>query len=170
MEDALRSSEERWQFALEGAGDGVWDFDIPANKEYFSRQWKAMLGYNDHEIGNEVSEWSSRVHPDDLKRCYDDLDKHLQGKVDLYISEHRLRCKDGTYKWVLSRGKIISRNSEGAPTRIIGTHTDITASKKLEEKERIRSKNNTVKQQYQTSYATVGTIHNNRSREFKLIP
>lgn len=133
MEDALRSSEERWQFALEGAGDGVWDFDVPANKEYFSRQWKGMLGYKEDEIGNEVIDWSSRVHPDDLKQCYDDLDKHISGKADLYINEHRLRCKDGTYKWILSRGKIISRDSEGNPLRIIGTHTDITASKKLEE-------------------------------------
>ena len=132
MEEALRESELRWSFALEGSGDGVWDWDAKTNEVFFSRQWKAMLGFNEDEIGSHLSEWESRVHPDDLASSYAALDKHIQGEEPVYVNEHRMRCKDGSYKWILDRGTVITRAPDGRPLRLIGTHTDITQRKIME--------------------------------------
>lgn len=131
--DALRVSEERWKFALEGAGDGVWDWNAQTNEVFFSRRWKEMLGHEEHEIGNTLDEWDKRVHPDDKKMVYGEIEKHFRGETDVYVSEHRVLCKDGTYKWVLDRGKVIARTDEGKPLRVIGTHTDITERKQAED-------------------------------------
>lgn len=133
MEEALRESELRWSFALEGSGDGVWDWDATTNEVYFSHQWKAMLGHADEEIGNTLSEWESRVHPDDLKEAYTAINRHINGEDEVYLHEHRLRCKNGNYKWILDRGKIIARDPDGKPLRLIGTHSDITRRKQMEQ-------------------------------------
>ena len=127
---ALNISEERWHFALEGAGDGVWDWNLATNKVFFSQQWKLMLGYEDHEIPNDLTEWDKRVFPDDKAMIYQLLEKHMKGETPVYISEHRLLCKDGSYKWILDRGKVIDWDKEGKPLRFIGTHTDISERKK----------------------------------------
>lgn len=132
-EEALRESEERWQFALEGAGEGVWDWNAQTNEVFFSRQWKAMLGFEDNEIGNSLEEWDMRVHPEDKERVYAEIEKHFKGEAQVYISEHRVKCKDGTYKWVLDRGKVITRTEDGKPLRVVGTHTDLAERKQAEE-------------------------------------
>ncbi len=132
-EEALRESEDRWQFALEGAGDGLWDWNARTDRVYFSHQWKAMIGYDDDEIGDTLHEWDSRIHPDDRERVYAELNKHLEGAIPVYTTEHRMKCKNGEYKWVLDRGKVISRTPEGKPLRVIGTHTDITILKAIQE-------------------------------------
>ncbi len=137
-EELLRSSEERWKFAIEGSGAGLWDWDAQTNRVFFSAQWKAMLGFAPHEIGDTLDEWEKRVHPDDLARVYAEVNRHLAGETPLYTSEHRLLCKDGTYKWILDRGKVISRTPEGKPLRVIGTHTDLTALKQAEELIRVQ--------------------------------
>ena len=132
VEDALRESEARWQFALEGAGDGVWDWNIKTNQVFYSHQWKAMLGYADHEVGIGLDEWDSRVHPEDKDQCYADMKHHMNGHTLMYQNEHRVRCKDGSYKWILDRGKVVEQDAEGNPQRMIGTHADITARKQAE--------------------------------------
>lgn len=132
-EESLRKSEERWHFALEGAGDGVWDWNILKEEVYFSNHWKTMLGYDINEIGNKLEEWEKRVHPDDLQNCLLDLNKHLNGETEDYVNEHRLLCKDGTYKWILDRAKVVAFSSDRKPIRIIGTHTDISQRKLYEE-------------------------------------
>ncbi|TGK82513.1 PAS domain S-box protein [Leptospira noumeaensis] len=131
-EEALRASESRWQFALEGSGDGIWDWNSQTNKVFFSNQWKNMLGYSEEEIGSDISEWESRVHPEDKPNYFADLDKHFEGKTSVYVNEHRMLCKDGSYKWILDRGKVIEWTEDGKPLRMIGTHTDITDRKLLE--------------------------------------
>lgn len=128
----LEESEQRWQFALEGAGDGVWDWNVRTNTVFFSRQWKAMLGYEEHEIKDDLSEWDKRLHPDDRNATYAAIEGYFSGKTQTYINEHRLLCKDGTYKWILDRGEIIARDEDGKPLRVIGTHTDITERKEME--------------------------------------
>lgn len=132
-ERALRESEARWQFALDGAGDGVWDWNVPASTVYFSHHWKAMLGYADHEVGSSLEDWSERVHPDDLARCWTEIQRHFSGEVPMYLCEHRMRAKDGTWRWILDRGKIVSRTDDGSPLTVIGTHTDITRLKETEQ-------------------------------------
>ncbi|MCT8333495.1 PAS domain-containing protein [Leptospira sp. 85282-16] len=131
-EEALRASESRWQFALEGSGDGIWDWNAITNKVFFSNQWKNMLGYSEEEIGSDISEWESRVHPEDKGNYFADLDKHFNGETSVYVNEHRMLCKDGSYKWILDRGKVIEWTEDGKPLRMIGTHTDITERKLLE--------------------------------------
>jgi len=133
IEEALRLSEQRWQFALEGSGDGIWDWNVATNEVFYSKQWKAMLGYDNNEISNSINEWTSRIHPDDRESSVGDLEKHFNGENEIYVSEHRMLCKDGSYKWILDRGKTIEWLNKGKPLRVIGTHTDITQRKTLEE-------------------------------------
>mgnify|MGYP000866528605 CR=1 FL=1 len=132
-EEALVDSEERWQFALEGPGDGVWDWDIHTGELFLSPRWKALLGYEEHEIGTSPHEWEGRVHPDDRQRVRADMDLHLSGSTDTYQSEYRMRRKDGSYIWVLARGKAMSFAPDGSPQRFVGTHSDITARRQAEE-------------------------------------
>jgi diguanylate cyclase (GGDEF)-like protein/PAS domain S-box-containing protein len=131
---ALQKSEERWQFAFEGAGDGVWDWDVINSTVWFSKQFKNMIGYAEHEIGTGLDEWSSRIHPEDMPRVKTDLHAHLDGQTKTYINEHRMRCKDGSYKWILDRGMVIKSDIAGKPTRLVGVYTDITDRKLAEKK------------------------------------
>lgn len=132
-ENALEESEFRWKFAIEGTGDGLWDWDIPNNTVYFSKTWKTMLGYSEGDISNNLNEWERLVHPDDLPGTMVAVKEHLDGKTPAYINEHRLLCKNGSYKWILDRGLVVSRDEQGRPLRAIGTHTDITERKQMEE-------------------------------------
>ena len=148
-EENLRESEAMWKFALEGSGDGVWDWDYARKYIFYSRQWKAILGHTDDEISSSIDEWDSRIHPDDRTEVYENLEKHLKGETHYYNSEHRLKCKDGRYKWVLDRGLVVSRDCDGNPLRIIGTKSDISARKRIEnvlqrEEENFRNFFNTV--------------------------
>lgn len=125
-EFALKESEERWKFALEGANSGVWDWNMETNKLYTSAQWKEMLGVAEQQISGALEEWSSRVHPDDLNACFEALNLHIEGKKTSYTNVYRIRHISGEYKWVLDRGKIMGYNANGQPTRMIGTITDIS--------------------------------------------
>ncbi|MGF1460903.1 MAG: PAS domain S-box protein [Leptolyngbyaceae cyanobacterium] len=129
---ALRASEARWQFALEGTQQGVWDWHVPTGEVFYSQQWKGMLGYEAAEIGNTFDEWESRVHPHDLAQCYVELEQHIAGKIPVYLQEHRVRRKDNTYAWILTRGKVVEWTADRQPQRILGIHTDITARKQAE--------------------------------------
>ena len=130
-ERELLDSEIRWKFAIEGSGDGLWDWNIPDSTVFFTRRWKAMLGFEEHEIGNDLSEWSLRVHPDDLPQVRSDVSAHFRGETAAYINEHRVRCKDGSYRWMLDRGRIVSADASGQPLRMVGTHTDITDRRRV---------------------------------------
>lgn len=128
----ISDKEVTWVYALEGNRDGVWDWNAVTDEVFFSKRWKEMLGYEEDEISNTLSEWDKRLHPDDRESVYTDLNLHLDGKTSYYENEHRLKCKDGSYKWILDRGKIISWTEDGKPLRIVGTHTDITLRKEIE--------------------------------------
>ncbi len=130
-EEALRVSEERWELALRGNNDGIWDWNIKTNEVFFSTRWKEMLGYADHEIQNHLDEWSTRVHPDDLSGVIELIQAHFAQKTPFYLSEHRVRCKDGSYKWILDRGQALW-DADGKPIRMAGSHTDITHRKASE--------------------------------------
>lgn len=132
IEKNLQSSEARWQLALRGNNDGIWDWNVKTNEVFFSSRWKEMLGYEDDEIANHLDEWKNRVHPDDLKPVLQIVQDHFDQKTSFYVSEHRLQCKDGTYKWILDRGQALW-NETGDVIRMVGSHTDITDRKQMEE-------------------------------------
>ncbi|MCB1918111.1 MAG: PAS domain S-box protein [Rhodocyclaceae bacterium] len=125
-EEALRSSEARWQFALEGSGDGLWDWDVGRDEVYYSPRWCEMLGYRHGEIGASLDEWRTRIHPDDRTLVAHAVQDHLEGHAEVYRTEHRMLHRDGGYIWVLDRGRVVERDTDGRPLRVIGTHADIT--------------------------------------------
>ncbi|MFP4121679.1 PAS domain S-box protein [Coleofasciculus sp.] len=124
-EEALRVSEERWHLALRGNNDGIWDWNVKTNQVFLSPRWKEMLGYEEDEIPNHLDEWSKRVHPDDLEWVMQVIQDHFDQKTPYYISEYRLLCKDGTYKWILDRGQALW-DEHGTVIRMVGSHTDIS--------------------------------------------
>jgi len=129
---ALLESESRWKLALESTGDGVWDWHIPSGVEFYSRRLIEMYGFREGEIANFSHALDRRTHPDDKPQMDHDREAHFTGETATYTNEHRVRCKDGQWKWVLSRGMVIARDENGAPLRMIGTHTDITERKNAE--------------------------------------
>jgi PAS domain S-box-containing protein len=132
-EEKVKRIEERWDLALMGSGDGVWDWDLRTDRVYLSPRWKEIIGYDDDEIGDSLEEWEKRVHPDDLAGVKDVLREHFEGKLTVYTTVHRMLCKDGAYRWVLDRGKITTRDESGAPLRMVGTHSDVTEQQKIKE-------------------------------------
>src|SRR3954471_17648086 len=102
----MLESEDRWLAAHEASGMGVWDWDVSANQIYYSKIWKAMRGISEHEDGPAVAEWDDWLHPDDRAPCAAALQAHIDGVTSLYELEQRIRCLDGSYKWVLARGMV----------------------------------------------------------------
>ncbi|MEQ1601648.1 MAG: EAL domain-containing protein [Methylophilaceae bacterium] len=135
----LQESEFRWKFAIEGAGDGVWDWNIQTNEAKYSKRWKEMLGYTENDILPTFQEWSQRIHSEDQPAVAAKLQDYLEGKVSIYCVEFRMRCKDESNRWILARGMLVSRSQDGKPLRMIGTHTDITERKQAEKYEQFRS-------------------------------
>ncbi|MBE8998344.1 PAS domain S-box protein [Nostoc sp. LEGE 12447] len=131
-EEVLRESKQRWQLALRGNNDGIWDWNVKTNEIFFSARWKKMLGYEDHEISNHLDERMKRVHPDDLDWVTQAVQDHFSQKTPFYTTEHRVLCKDGTYKWILDRGQALW-DEDGNVVRMAGSHTDITERKQAEE-------------------------------------
>ena len=131
-ESALWESEERYALAVSGANDGIWDWNLTTGAAYFSPRWKAMLGYRDDEIGRDIEEWFSRVHPDDDTGLRKALEAHLTGREAQFEHEHRMLDKNGTPIWVLSRGLAV-RDAGGKATRMAGSLTDTTARKRAEQ-------------------------------------
>ncbi len=131
-EVALRASDERWKFALAGAGAGVWDWSREAHRMFYSPQCRAMLGYAEGEGDDSHGEWVRRIHPEDRAHLRRQVRLHLKGRTETFRCELRVRAKDGSYRWVVSLGQAVSRGPDGRPTRAIGTLTDISERKQAE--------------------------------------
>jgi len=125
-EFALKESEKRWQFAVDGSSLGLWDWNINTNSVFYSRQWKEMLGYTEQEIGTDPNEFETRLHPDDKATVMNKLNEYFQGVQPRYDCVHRLQRKDGSYMYIRGRGMITDFNSDGSPARMIGTQSDVT--------------------------------------------
>lgn len=128
----LREREERLDLVLRGTNDGIWDWDLETDEVYFSPRWKSMLGYREEEIPAHFDAWRQLLHPDDADGVYQAIEEHLRGETPLYKVEHRLRHKDGTYRWILARGTAV-RDEAGRPRRMVGSHTDVTERRRAEE-------------------------------------
>jgi PAS domain S-box-containing protein len=132
MEQALRESEERFKLSLDSADLGLWDWNVQTGEVVFNRRWCEMIGYRQEEITPHVSTWERLVHPDDLAAVTQILQEHLAGVTPVYVTEHRLRTRDGRWKWIQDYGKVVERDAEGTPLRMLGTHRDIDAQKHYE--------------------------------------
>lgn len=137
-EQALKVSEERFNIAVEGTRAGLWDWDMKSNTVYYSPQWKSMLGYEQDEIESTFNGWKNLWHPEDIERIEQAIANYISGKTELYEIDHRLRCKNGDWRWILTRGELL-KDSKGEPYRWIGTNIDITNIKEAEEKIRYLS-------------------------------
>ncbi|MBT9316697.1 PAS domain-containing protein [Leptothoe spongobia] len=142
----LRQSEERWQLALKGNNDGIWDWNLTTNEIFYSARWKEILGYEESEISPNRDEWKSRLHPEDRERVLQATAAHLHQETPYFTEEYRLRCKNGEYIWILDRGQALWDN-EGKAIRMTGSHTDISDRKYIEEN--LRRSQATIQQQEQ---------------------
>jgi PAS domain S-box-containing protein len=132
VETALRESQERLSLALEGGGLGPWDFNVQDKTIVYSRRWAEVLDYGPDEMPRHFDDWQALVHPDDRDQAKAKLNAHLDGKAPVYAAEYRIRAKDGTWRWLYSRGRVIGWDDEGRPLRAVGTHLDITQRKESE--------------------------------------
>ncbi|MBG1260546.1 GAF domain-containing protein [Nostoc commune] len=130
--EALRESEERWQLALHGNNDGIWDWNFKTNEVFFSTRWKEMLGYKDHEVSNGWDEWIKRIHSDERDLVLQAFQDHFAKKTPFYVCEYRVQCQDGSYKWILDRGQALW-DALGDIVRMVGSYTDITDRKQADE-------------------------------------
>lgn len=128
-------NDSKWKLATEYTNIGVWEFDADLNRIFFSNESKKMIGFeNVANFGNNPQDWNDRVHPEDSDKYYKDFQNHLNGLNPMYENEHRVKCANGNYKWILDRGKIVEYTLDGKAKRIIGTHTEITNQKEAENK------------------------------------
>ncbi|RXK52935.1 PAS domain S-box protein [Oleiharenicola lentus] len=134
LREQLRISEERWRLVVSSNNDAVWDWDVVNNHVYRDKRYAEMLGLNPAGLSVSGQEWSSRVHPDDMPAASVALQTHLDGRSPYYQCEFRMRHHDGHWMWMMDRGKVVARDSHGKPLRMVGTQTDITTRKTLEEK------------------------------------
>ncbi|SIT32550.1 sensor domain-containing diguanylate cyclase [Achromobacter sp. MFA1 R4] len=133
-EDTWRDEARKLSLAIAGSGTGVWDRNVVTGEITYSPGWKALLGYSESELSTRIEDAYTRLHPDDLEYVCAAMQDHFDGKTDSYEVEHRIRCKDGSYKWICSRGKVVSRDESGRALRMMGTTTDISAVRAMSER------------------------------------
>ncbi|MDC8773421.1 putative bifunctional diguanylate cyclase/phosphodiesterase [Roseateles albus] len=133
IESELQDADDLWKLALESNGDGVWDWYVQSGVELYSPRYLQIYGYAENDVRPTPAEFDARTHPDDLAQMQLDREAHFAGLTSSYSNEHRVRCKEGNWKWIHSRGMVISRDEQGRPLRMVGTHTDITQRKAAED-------------------------------------
>lgn len=131
-ENAIKKSEERYALTIDAVNEGLWDWEIPTGKAYFSPTYYTMLGYEDKEFPASYSSFESLIHPEDLERVEKQLKEHVK-KGEGYTIDFRLKTKDDKWLWIQSKGKVVKTDENGNPVRMVGTHTDITQQKNAEE-------------------------------------
>jgi PAS domain S-box-containing protein len=139
-EDHSRRDQERLSLALEAGGLGFWDWHIPSGGVQFGGSWATMLGYSLEEIEPNLASWTRLVHPDDLPEANAALERHFRRESPIYECEHRLRKKDGSWTWVLDRGRVVEWDESGKPIRAIGIHADITEQRAARESLKIAAR------------------------------
>lgn len=138
VDQSLRESEERWKFALEGSGDGVWDWNLQTGELFLSRQEMTVLGYEGEEACHtHISKWETRQHPQDRTLRKAAIEGYLSGRVPFYSCDFRTLCRNGHWRWIRARGILVAHTPDGKPLRMIGTHSDIDVGRRQAEKEAI---------------------------------
>ena len=131
-EAKLKRNQERLQLSLWGANIGLWDWNVKEDEVNFNKQWANMFGYDTDNIKNDLSTWKDMIHPEDKQEAIKKLNQHLDGEIDHFESEHRMRTKSGNWKWVLGRGRVVTRDEDKNPLRVVGVHVDISDKKELD--------------------------------------
>ncbi|MGA2267745.1 MAG: PAS domain-containing protein [Bryobacteraceae bacterium] len=129
----LAQNLERLDLALDCAEEALWDWNVVENRTYYSERWSRMLGYVPDEIGDSVEIFERLVHPDDFIVAMEKLRAHMEGQSESYQAEFRMKAKDGGWRWIRARGKVVARAADGSPLRVTGTHLNITANKQAED-------------------------------------
>lgn len=130
-EKELQERIARYELVLDGAQDAIWDWDVLNKRIYFSSRWKTLRGFEEHEVGNQIEEWSDNIHPDDKVHILAAMQAHIEGKIPVFNEEYRIRCKDGSWKWILNRS-IAQKDATGQVIRMAGSESDITQRKLAE--------------------------------------
>lgn len=133
-ETEMVTQNKRMELVLSGTGLGMWDWYPQTNKVVFNEEWAKMLGYKLSEVAPNLDSWESKVHPNDIEACFIDIQNHIEGVTDFYQNIHRMMHKNGKWRYILDRGRIVEKDINGAPLRFTGTHTDITELKQAQEK------------------------------------
>lgn len=133
MQGEVQAIERRWDLAEQCAGFGVWDLDIAAQRVHYSRAWKSLLGYAGEDAADSTATWRARVHPDDLASMMAAQSAHFAGETAAYRIEFRLRAADGSFRWMRSCGRVVERDATGQALRAVGTLTDLTDSRHVEQ-------------------------------------
>lgn len=132
QKEALRLSQERLQFALDAVQDGIWDWDLSTDQVYYSPGYTAMLGYPDNSEFSNINAWLEHLHPDDIQHSLQVSTDCIEGRIDHFAMEFRMRTRDGQWCWILARGTVVARDHTGRSLRMVGTHTNITRRKQTE--------------------------------------
>lgn len=137
LEAARASSKkneyEQLQLIIDATNDGMWDWNIETNSVYYSLRWKTMLGYEPDELAGHLDTWERLLHPEDKPYVLHMVERHMRGETHSFTIEFRMQMKSGEWKWILGRGKVVERNEQGLPRRMVGTHTDISQRKATEQ-------------------------------------
>ncbi|MGM0369928.1 MAG: ATP-binding protein, partial [Bacillota bacterium] len=131
-EAKLKRNQERLELSLWGANIGLWDWDVNVDQVQFNSQWARMFGYSNDNLERDLSAWKDMIHPEDKEETINKFEEHLAGETDYFESEHRMETKEGNWKWVLGRGRVVSRDKNNDPLRVVGVHVDITNKKELD--------------------------------------
>jgi len=132
-EAQMRTSQNMFRLALDAGQLGFWDWNVVTNEVVFDGHWAQIVGYELDDLDGRLDTWLELVHPQDMPRVQATLNAHLEGRTEHYETEHRLRHRDGSWRWVLDRGRVVERTPDGRPLRALGTHADITARKEAEQ-------------------------------------
>ena len=167
----LKEVNERLELAVEGANIGVWDWNARDNSVHYNKNWAQMLGYQVSELENNLNTWLEIVHPEDKKQALEDINNHLNGDTKVYFNEHRLKTKSGKWKWIRDIGKVIDRDKEGNPLRIVGVHIDIDKQKRSAKKIEYLSMHDELTGLYNRRYFNneMKRLHNSRKYPLSLI-
>ena len=133
VESALRESEENLSKFSLLTNDGIWDWDLQNDTVHFDPLYYTMAGYGVDEFPHHLEEFRKRIHPDDVEKVFGNAEDHLNGLIEQFSIEFRFLRKDGSWLWVMGRGKITEQDENGNPLRFVGTHTDISSQKAVEE-------------------------------------
>ncbi|MBM7555746.1 diguanylate cyclase [Halanaerobacter jeridensis] len=160
--------KERLEMAIKGAKIGVWDWNSKTGEVKFNQQWAQMLGYELSDLESNIQAWEKRIHADDKKRVFKKLKQHLAQESEYYRSEHRLRTKDGNWKWIRDIGKVVKRDENNNPVRVVGIHQDIDDRKRAQQKVEYLSFHDGLTDLYNRRYFQIEQKKLNKSRRFPI--